>query len=483
MDGIDHNTMSTLLRYARDPKSIILPRIDSKISQNEKKTDRKCAKFTCIFFAIFLIAFVWIILFLLVIFTSIQTFPTDKETKNVTETIFEKFNNFTVNKDAKISLECPDPYIFSKTERKCMYPCGTFHSCGPKCVLAERVIFPILSVCGILLSLVNIISWPFVGSLKSFTHIGIFFVICIVAVTVIQLAIPGIPGASVFFCNNQVITVSEVNSRFSLRINIYGGLYDYINLLTLCWLFFSIFNIFLVLLIPLKLQDKTKVKVFIILVEICLSILPLFSIIIPFTDGKLYRYNNYIGSAMLPFGAYIFFLQFVPSVLIISAIFSIAICIITRLHLAKISMTKFSTTLPILTSLEKRFIIFSIIMVVYLIYVFCNSIWLAFIAESIKYRLETHLMCISLLSRTISFESSKDNFILGDLLMPPIWNSTICDGLMFTQEDLYPGVLDIINHTISRSFWLPTFLLTMPDGLIELILKCFISIRCLKSRN
>ena len=64
--------------------------------------------------------------------------------------------------------------------------------------------------------------------------------------------------------------------------------------------------------------------------------------------------------------------------------------------------------------------------------------------------------------------------------MPQSWNSTICDETSFTQEDLYPGFLDIINHTILRSLWLPTFLLTMPDGLIELVSKWFKSIPCLK---
>ena len=471
---------STVLRYARDPKSIILPRTNSNISQNEKKVDRKCAKFTCISFAIFFIASVWFILFLLVIFKSFQAFSMYKETENVNQTIYKIFENFTTNKDDNISLACRDPYIFSKTERKCVYSCGTFHSCGPTCLKAERVIFAILSICGILLSLVNIISWPFVGSLKSFTQIGIFFVICTAATMVSQLAIPGILGVSLFFCNNEYITVEEVNLRFSIRINIYGGSYDYINLLTLSWLFFSIFNISLMLFFPLKLQDKNKIKVAIILVEICLSVLPLVFILVPFTDGKRYSYNNDFGSAILPYPVYTLFLQFLPCVLIISVIFSIAICIITHLHLTKISMTKYAISLPKLTSLEKRFIIFSILMVVYLIYVFCNSVWSSFVAGLIKSRLKEHLMCISLLSRTISLESSLDNCILGDILMPQSWNSTICDETSFTQEDLYPGFLDIINHTILRSLWLPTFLLTMPDGLIELVSKWFKSIPCLK---
>ena len=169
------------------------------------------------------------------------------------------------------------------------------------------------------------------------------------------------------------------------------------------------------LFFPLKLQDKNKIKVAIILGEICLSVLPLVFILVPFTDGKRYSYNNDFGSAILPYPVYTLFLQFLPCVLIISVIFSIAICIIAHLHLTKISMTKYAITLPKLTSLEKRFIIFSILMVVYLIYVFCNSVWSSFVAGLIKSRLKEHLMCISLLSRTISLESSLDNCILGDI--------------------------------------------------------------------
>ena len=485
MEEVRHTRSGTLLRYARDPKSIILPRTNSNVSQYEKKIDRKCAKITCISCSIFIIAFAWIVLILLAIFTAFRTFPTNTEAGNVTQAIYEVLNNFTNVINDNTSLVCPEPYLFSQTERKCVYSCGAFHSCGFTCIIVEKVIFAILSICGILLSFVNLVSWPFVGSLKSFTHIGIFIVICIVAFMVVQLAIPGILGASIFFCNNEFVTVEDVNWRFPFRINIYGGLYDYFNLLTLYWLFFSIFNISLVLFFPLKLQDKNKVKVAIIIAEICLSILPLFSIVIPFTDGKLYTYNNGHGSAMLPFPAYTFFLQFLPCVVLISAVFSIAVFIITHLHLGKISMTKYSTSLPNLSSLEKRFIILSILMVGYVIFVFCNSIWFSFVAEEIKYRLEKHLVCISLLSRTDSSETSKNNCILGDLLMLPGWNDTICNEFTFTQEDLYPGFIEIINHTILRSLWIPTFLLTMPVGLIELISKCLKSkrYRCLRSRR
>ena len=456
---------STLNRYVRNPKSIILPRNKAGDDEKETKKDRKYSKVFCISLTISSILSIIAILIVL-LGLALNCDVILKETPNENLTLYNSsynefigVTNFTVN--------CSEGLIFSKAEQKCVFPCGTFHSCGKTCLQIERIVFTIIITCGIFLSLFNLIAWPCFGSLKSFTHIGIFIITCITLLMVSVLAIPGIPGASVFFCDNTEITVDEVNTRFTVRLHIYGTLYDCLNILTLFWLFFSILNISMV--IYFNIGRRTKIAV--LITEFCLSILPVIFVVVPIAAGTRYMYSNSYQTAMLQSTTYRYFLQFAPCILLIGAIYILAIGILTFLHIKKISITKFKDCRLELSSLEKRFIFLSILTVIYLIYEFGTWVWLTFVREQIDIALNLHLMCVTLKSPIISNDTAFNGSIFGDVIMPNNWSLTDCQNSSFDQGRFYPGFLDVINHILLRSVWIPTFLLTFPDGLIDLVKK------------
>ena len=468
---------STLLRYARDPTSFISP--NTTLSEDEKKIDRKIAKVFCLSFSTCSIIAIFVVLVLLFFFNfPYRPLPKlTEETPNQTLRCRESFDNYTFPRN--LTLECPPAYIYSQKDHMCVYPCGWFHACGPSCILAERVIFTIMSILSIFLSFVNIISWPFVGSLKSFTHIGIFFVICITTVMVFLLAIIDIPGIDYFFCNNEKIGVKEVNALFLIRINIFGSIYDFVNILTLIWLFFSIFNIFLTVVFQNRFTNNRKLKQRIVILEIFLSILPITVFVVPLSKGFSYHYVDTNRITKLHSDEFLYFLQFLPCIIVIGAIYTLSVILMTYLHMIKISLTKFrSMHKP--TSLEKRFIILSILTVFYLVYIFCNSIWLSFVNEAIETRLTNHLLCVTMLSKP-NLNGTSTNSTFGEVLMNHEFDRQFCEESSFANDDLYPGFLNIINNILTRSLWLPTFLLTLPDGLLDLISEYFK--RCFKVKR
>ena len=304
--------------------------------EKETKNDRKYSKIFCISLTVSSIVSILVILIVLLGLTlRCNVFPS-RELPNANLTLYNKlYIEFT--KRWNVSINCQEGLIFSEKEQKCVYPCGNFHSCGVTCLLIERIIFTIMSICGIFLSLFNLIAWAFVGSLRSFAHIGIFIVTCITLLMVSIVAVPGIPGASYFFCNNEDITVDDVNKWFTVRLNIYGAVYDCLSIMTLCWLFFSIVNISVV--IYFNIGRRTKIAV--LIAEICLSILPIISVVIPFAANVRYIYKDSYQTAMLEKPVYQYLLQFTPCILLIGAIYILAIMILAFLHMQKISITKF----------------------------------------------------------------------------------------------------------------------------------------------
>ena len=459
---------STLSRYARNPGSIILPRNKAGDNEKETKNDRKYSKIFCISLTVSsILSIVAILIVLLGLALNCDVLHSDGPSNgnltlyNSSYNEFIGISNFTIN--------CSEGLIFSMVEQKCVFPCGTFHSCGKTCLQIERIVFTIMSICGIFLSLFNLVAWPCAGSLKSFTHIGIFIITCITLLMVLVLAIPGIPGASIFFCDNTEITVDEVNTRFIVRLLIYGTLYDCLSILTLFWLFFSIINISMVIYFNIGRRTKRTV----LITEMCLSILPVIFVVFPIAAGTRYMYSNSHQTAMLESAIYRYFLQFTPCILLIGAIYILAIGIITFLHMKKISITKFKELRLEISSLEKRFIFLSILTVVYLIYQFCTSIWLAFVHGQIEIALNLHLMCVTLMSPIISNNTTFNSSVFGNVIMPNNWSYTDCQNSSFDQVHIYPGFLDVINHILLRSVWIPTFLLTIPDGLIDLVKKKF----------
>ena len=470
---------STLTRYARNPGSIILPRKNAGDDEKETKNDRKYSKIFCIsltVFSILAIVAILVVLLGLSFYCNVIRGPLKTSNKNLTY-YASSYNEF-INQ-SNVTINCTKDFIFSKEEQKCVYPCGKFHSCGETCLKIEQIIFAIMSICGIFMSLFNLIAWAFVGSLKSFAHIGIFIVTCITLLVVSVVAIPGLPGASIYFCDDKILRVDEVNTNFPWRLNIYGVLYDCSNILTLFWLFFSILNISMV--IYFNIGRRTKIAV--LTTEIFLSILPIIFVVIPFTAGSRYNYNHSHQTVMLNSPVLNYFLQFTPCILLIGAIYILAIGILAFLHIRKISITKFKESQLELSSLEKRVIFLSILTVVYLIYKFGTSIWLAFVSGQIKDDLDMHLICVTLLSR-VTFQDTESNGTMLGNVMPGDWNLIECQKSFdhsFDQNDIYPGFLDVINHILSRSLWIPTFILTFPDGVINLVKKKFK--KCCKSKQ
>ena len=141
---------STLNRYVRNPKSIILPRNKAGDDEKETKKDRKYSKVFCISLTISSILSIIAILIVL-LGLALNCDVILKETPNENLTLYNSsynefigVTNFTVN--------CSEGLIFSKAEQKCVFPCGTFHSCGKTCLQIERmedIVKEIQNTCGI----------------------------------------------------------------------------------------------------------------------------------------------------------------------------------------------------------------------------------------------------------------------------------------------------------------------------------------------
>ena len=385
-------------------------------------------------------------------------------------------------------------YDFVSNNYLCLPPCN-WHPAGPSAFLAQRVILILIDLTGIILSVFSISAWlvPFIRYViknrdTSFSEIDInlprvslFMLLCSVSILTLLYATLDLPEHRDLFCKKVEselgIYFSIVSPHTEAGIEVYGALFHYFALTYLLWTVCSWLNIILVICFPMEITTNFKLKNFIFLAELLISILvPFLAVFLAINGtniegeylaayGPLQIYRTVI---LIDHNLYAILYEW-PHFLSLGLILFFNVIIVFKLKMKLLKQTEMSGRKQSIGGFETRFMIHSVILVMLHILVNATVIAYRFVGYRYFWQLEETIGCVSLLSN-VTFSVDGVLYRQKSLELVKIFSGLYqdvelehCGDYFLESERIYPSFLFMISTISLRLIWLSVFVVLIPQ--------------------
>ena len=497
--------------------------IDLLDDKSEKKIEKQTAiqptvknkklrlggKKVCVGVSIISIALVWIVLLSPIGALTIQIAMANlTATTTVTNTIFNllppinvtsNYSNFTIER-----VECLDNFVYEPRDGVC-YPKCNWNPSRDDSVRIVRLFLGILSVFSIVLCTTTLIAWLLLSCIdwKKFRfhydfqlpRTSLFMVVMSSLFLVVLNASIDLTSRDFFFCQStqdgqsyllaqMFYSISNVRSRKIVTF-VTGALSHYLFLVTISWIVISLINIIFIVFLPqVRKSFRKRILVFLLQCLICfgLNIIPVAIAIASNSDtpyAVVYLLNTNI---LLNFWSFLILFE-MPNFLVPGIIISLTIVIIAKLRITSLESEETTGHSFKLTDLEKRLIVYGIVLMVLILVQGISSISLSFISPEYFQFVTKFILCITVNSPILTLPSNLtgSDATLNDTVPVyrenPYGDVDACRMFESRALELYPQFTPIIFTLLYRLIWLPIFFVLVPQPTVTQLRKWF---KCLK---
>ena len=473
--------------------------IDNDFNQSESQTTthpivrkklRLGSKEVCIGLSVISIIIVWIILL-----TPICVrLGTNRDQTPVTNTIFNllppinvtsNYSNFTIER-----VECVDNFVYVPGDEMC-YPECDWNPSGDISKKIIRLFLDILSVFSIVLCTTTLIAWLLLSCIdwKKFRfhydfqlpRTSLFMVVMSSLFLVVINASIDLTSRDFFFCQSTKEGKSYLLAHLFYSIsNVYyrkvvtwviGALFQYFLFVTLSWIVFSLININVVIFFPhLRESLRKRILFFLFQCLVCfgLNIIPVVIVIAANPESPYFA--AYLIDVFNIFNIWgsIFFVD-IPFFLIPGILISLIIVTVTKLRITSLQSRETTGRAFKLTDLEKRLIIYSIVLMLLLLLQGVNFILFRIIIIQNFFAFVTKfILCMTVNSPILTLPSNftGSNATLNDTVPVyrenPYGDVDACRMLESEAFRLYPHYLVISFPIYLRLGWILVFFVLVP---------------------
>ena len=397
----------------------------------KRKKLRLGGKKVCVGLSIISIIFIWIVLLIPITMIIINVAGNNQSAfLTVTNTIFNllppinvtsNYSNFTIER-----VECVDNFVYVPGDEMC-YPECDWNPSRDDSVRIVHLILKILSVFSVVLCTTTLIAWLLLSCIdwKKFRfhydfqlpRTSLFMVVSSLFIVALTASIDLMPR-EFFFCqfteNGQSYSLPHLFYSISnisynkIVLNVIGALYHYLFLVTICWVILSLINVNIILFFPFW-RGSFRKKLFIFLIQclICFGINLIPVVILIAVNPQL----PYVASSLilsfstLNIWAYIFLIN-MPLFVAPGLLISLTIVIVTKLRITSIESQKQTGHKIKLTDLEKKLIVYAIVLMTLLLFQAINSIFLTIFPPEYFQFVTKFILCMTVNSPILTLPSN-----------------------------------------------------------------------------
>ena len=475
-----------------------------------KKTKlRLGGKKFCINLSIISIIMVWIIMLIPFTVITVQLAKTDVNT-TVTNTIFNllppinvtsNYSNFTIER-----IECVDNFVYEPRDEIC-YPECDWNPSGDDTIRNVGYVVGTFSVFSIVLCTATLIAWLLLSCIdwKKFRfhydfqlpRTSLFMVVMSSLFLVVINASIDLTSRDFFFCQStqdgqsyllaqMFYSISNVRSRKIVTF-VTGALSHYIFLVTISWIVISLINIIFIVFFPqVRKSFRKRILVFLLQCLICFGLNIIFVAIAIASNSDTPFTVIYLLNTNIIFNRWSFLLlSEMPFFLVPGITISLTIVIIAKLRITSLESEETTGHSFKLTDLEKRLIVYGIVLMFLMLFQGISSISLSFISPEYFQFVTKFILCMTVNSPILTLPSNftGSNATLNDTVPVyrenPYGDVDACRMFELEAFQFYPQFSIIIFALIFRLIWLPIFFVLVPNPTVAQLRKWF---KCLRAR-
>ena len=475
----------------------------------KRKKLRLGGKKVCAGLSIISIIFIWIVLLIPITVITIHVVDNNQSAfTTVNNTISNllppinvtsNYSNFTIER-----VECVDNFVYVPGDEIC-YPECDWNPSGNNSIKIVRLLLGILGVFSVVLCTAILIAWLLLSCIdwKKFRfhydfqlpRTSLFMVVLTCLFSIIINASIDLLPRDFFFCqsteNGQSYLLPHLfysisNISYNKFVTfVIGALSHYLFLITVTWMTFSLINIIIILFFPFwGASFRRRLLIFLIQCLICFGINLIPVVILIAVNPQL----PYVAVSLLNFfstlniWAYIFLINMLL-ILAPGMLISLTIVIVTKLRITSIESQKQTGHKIKLTDLEKRLIVYAIVLMTLLLFQGINTIFLTFLSPGYVESVTKFILCMTVNSPILTLPSNftGSNATLNDTV--PVYRENPYGDVdacrMFKSEAsiLLPKYNFIIYVLLSRLIWLPIFFVLIPHITPKLLKKLFTNVK------
>ena len=452
-------------------------------------------KKVCISLSIISIIFIWIVLLIPITVIIISVADNNQSAfSTVNNTIFNllppinvtsNYSNFTIER-----VECVDNFVYVPGDEIC-YPECDWNPSRDDSVRIVHLILKILSIFSIVLCTATLIAWLLLSCIdwKKFRfrydfqlpRTSLFMVVmCSLFLVVLNASIDLMPR-DFFFCqfteNGQSYSLPHLFYSISnisynkIVLNVIGALYHYLFLVTIGWVILSLIDVNILLFFPFwRGSFRKKLLIFLIQCLVCfgINLIPVLILISVDPQSPYVASSFLISFSTLNIWTYLFLIN-MPLFLAPGMLISLTIVIVTKLRITSIESQKQTGHKIKLTDLEKKLIVYAIVLMALLLFQAINTIVLTTFPPEYFQFITKFILCMTVNSPILTLPSNLtgSNATLNDTVPVyrenPYGDVDACRMLESEASVLLPKFSFILFALLSRLIWLPIFFVLVPQ--------------------
>ncbi|KAI6660448.1 hypothetical protein LOD99_14034 [Oopsacas minuta] len=458
----------------------------------------------CIAFSIVIIITVWLVVLVPLILVLVNIISTNDGGSQFTgeynlSSILPPINSTNYTNFTILQVECIEGFVYVAGEEIC-YPVCEWSPYGEGVTTKVRIALWVLNVLGILLGIATLVVWLLTSCVDwkklrihydfQLARTSLFMVVICSLMVIISNACVDFIDYDALFCFRTDEGVSYLMAQIGVRlnlestlqtiINILGFVNSYFYLVNLWWIALSIINILVIVFFP-YLRKRLRNRIFCFssqcFLNFGLNLIPMVAILIldPVTTFVPAFFTQFI----LIFNKWLFIiLFFFPSVLLPSFVISLVVIVVAKLRINSFKSLEVTGKQIKLTSLEKRLIWYSILIVVILFLYGIVINLISYLSTAYFANIVDYTLCVTINSPIITLPNVGTlNSTVNDTITVyrdnPYGDLDVCQDFADAAFMKFPYFLSILLIFYSRVIFLPIFIVLVPHISIRSVMKLF----------
>ena len=407
--------------------------------------------------------------------------------------VTSNYSNFTIER-----VECVDNFVYVPGDEMC-YPECDWNPSGDDSARIVRLILNILSVFSIVLCTATLIAWLLLSCIdwKKFRfhydfqlpRTSLFMVVMSSLFLVVINASIDLTSRDFFYCQStmegqsyllahMIYSVSNV-PYVQLTTHIVGSLYYYLFLITVSWIIFSMINIIFIVFVPQYSKSyRRRILVFSIQCLICFgfNLIPV-AIVIALNPDSPYVIVD-LTSFFTTLNMWGFLSLFIlPYFLVPALVITLVIVVVTKLRFTSLTSKKITGQTIKLTDLEKRLIIYGIVLTTLILFQGIDFILLLFLTPGYFQSITKFILCMTVNSPILTLPSNftGSNATLNDTVPVyrenPYGDVNACRMLESEANNRFPNYIPLSFTVLYHLTWFPIFFVLTPHITPKLLTK------------
>ena len=376
---------------------------------------------------------------------------------------------------------CINSFIFSPNDSFC-FPSCDWDPYDANIATFKQVFYVVLNIAGLILGIGTLGGWIATSCIDwkkkrirydfQLARTSLFMVvISSLALLVINVTVD-LLNRSYLYCSSgesgEQFLPAHLNhytsgdSSVRIVINLIGALYHYFSICSLIWLSVSFFNIFLIVYFPMR--DKHKRKMLVFLIECVVSyfapILPILLAValdsdspygVVYTLQQIYVFDAWLNTIL---HNWLYFL-------ISGIIITLSILIVLKLRFNSIHSKVIMGKSIKLTELEKRMLVYSLVLMLTLFLIGTQLLAVNLIADDYHLVIEEYILC-STVNSPVQVSTASSNATYLVYRVNTIGGPEACRNLLNIANNKYPSWAYILLSLFFRLIWFIPFIILIP---------------------